>query len=216
MVRTKNIPLRSGELVVEIIKPTLVHGAFRIGFGFFILLLNAFFTFWLLQKGLEGQVFYATVWLLGLYLVLYGFLFNRANYLVVTNERVFDVHRESLFSETLATIQFTDLADVVVEKKGFFPTIMNYGLITIHPKDGKYKFEIEKVPKPGRVQNLLFERRDEFSRNNRFLDNASLLKQVLRVVPDFSEAELTMLYERVNSQLQKLADKVETSEEEVV
>ena len=206
MTRIKNLPLRNGELVVEIIKPAMVHSFFRIGVGLVILLVNSFFTFWFWQKGLEGQIFYGAVWALGLYLVLYGALFNRSNYLVVTNERIFDIQRESLFSETLATLNFTDLVDVVVIKKGFLPTILNYGLITLHPRDGKFTFEIEKVPKPGRVQNLLFERREAANRNNQYINNSALLKQVLKIVPDLSEAELTMLYQRVNSQLKKIAD----------
>jgi small-conductance mechanosensitive channel len=216
MIRTKNLPLRSGELVVEIIKPTTVHNFLRFGFGFFILLVNSFFTFWLWQKGIEGQIFYGVVFTLGIYLISYGILFDRSNYLVVTNERIFDIHRESLFSETLATLSFTDLVDVVVVKKGFLPTILNYGLITLHPRDGKYTFEIEKVPKPGRVQNLLFERKEAASRNNQYLTNSALLKQVLKIVPDLSEAELTLLYQRVNGQLQMRADEIDEIKEEVV
>lgn len=206
MFRKKNLPLRSGEIIIEIIKPTSVHGVFRVGLGLSILLLNSFFTFWFLQKGLEGKIFYAVVMIMGLYLVFYGTFLKRSNYLVITNERVFDIQKESLFSETLSALSLVDLADVVVERRGVMSALLNYGMLTIHPKDGKFKFEIERVPAPSRVQNLLFEKRDHAHRSNQYLNNSALLKQVLKIIPELSEAELTMLYQRVNTQLSKIID----------
>lgn len=216
MFKSKNLPLRSGEIIVEVIKPTSVHGFFRVGLGLVILLINSFFTFWFIQKGVEGKAFYIIVMILGLYLIFYGTLLRRSNYLVITNERVFDIQRESLFSETLSALSLLDLVDVVVEKRGLLAVILNYGILTLHPRDGKFKFEIERVPKPSRVQNLLFEKRDHANRSNQYLNNSALLKQMLKIIPELSEAELTMLYQRVNSQLATLADDSSVKEEKMV
>jgi hypothetical protein len=206
MFLKKSLPLRNGEIIIEIVKPTVIHSYFSVILGLVLILADAFMTFWFLQKGVEGKVFYGIVMALGLYLVLYGSILKRSNFLIITNERIFDVQKESLFSETLSALNLIDLADVVVERKGVWSVVLNYGVITIHPKDGKFKFEIERVPKPSRIQNLLFERRDHANRSNQYLNNASLLKQVLKAIPDFSEAELTMLYERVNSRLSEISE----------
>lgn len=190
--------------MVDVIKQTLIHNYFSVILGILIVFVDGFFTFWLLQKGLEGKLFYAITMALGLYLIIEGIILKKKNYLVVTNERIIDIQKESIFTETQSTISFLDLGDVVVERKGLMAAILNYGAVTIHPKDGKFKLEVHRIPKPSMVQNFLLEKRDQASRSNTYLNNATLLKQVIKAVPDMSEAELTLLYERVNTQLSKI------------
>lgn len=204
----KNLPLRADETIVEIIKPSGVHHVGRALFGFCFISVNAFFTFWLWQKGLEGKIFYGLVWMLGLYLLLYGTLFHRSNYLIITTERIFDIHRDSLFNETLSALHFGDLADVVVEKRGLLASLLNFGLLTIHPKEGKFCFVVERVPKPAHIQNLLFERREAVNRTSRFKSKEEVYNRILKLIPEFSEAELTLLYQKIHSQLLNLAGTV--------
>jgi hypothetical protein len=210
MFRKTDLPLSKDEIVIEIIHPVKVHRFVRSVIGFLIVSINSFFTFWLWQHGLEGQVYYCVALLLGLYLLFYDILFDKSNYLVVTNQRVFDVHRESLFSQTVSSLSFLELVEVVVVRRGFFPTVLNYGHLTLHPKDGSFVLEFQRIPKPMAVQTLLFENRDKAKRVGRLGSKDEILKQFIKLVPDLSEAELTLLYQKIHTQLISLAE--QTSE----
>lgn len=216
MFKVKNFHLGAGEFIVDVIRPFGGRNFVRAAVGFCIITLNAFFTFWLIQKGLEGQIFYAVVWVLGLYIILYGTLFGHLNYLVVTPERIFDVHRESLFSETISALPFTDLSDIVLRREGALATLFNYGALTLHPRDGKFIFEIEMVRGPARVQNLLFEYRDRARVRHSLQEKEEVLKRLTKMLPEYSEAELTLLYQKVHSQLLRLAKPAGENSEKVV
>ncbi|MEK7625601.1 MAG: hypothetical protein AAB467_04640 [Patescibacteria group bacterium] len=205
MFNKKNLPLRADEVVVDIIRPSGSRYYIRIAIGFCIVTLNSFFTFWLWQKGIEGQIFYFIVWFLGLYIILYGTLFGGSNYLVVTSDRIFDVQRESLFNETISTLHFNDLADVVIRQTGLLASLFNYGALTLHPREGKFNFEIEKVPQPARVRDLLFERREHARITARLLEKDAVFKRLIKLLPEYSEAELTLLYQKVHSRLLEIA-----------
>ncbi len=205
MYRERNLALRADETVVSIIRPSRARHFLKVALGFCMITVNAFFTFWLWQQGIEGKIFYVIVWVLGVYLLLYGSLFNRSNFLVVTTERIFDIHRESFFDETVSALSIIDVLDVVVEQKGIFASLFNYGVLTLHPREGKFRFEIDKIPAPARVRNLLLERREEARAASRFKEKDEVYKRLVSFLPEYSEAELTLLYERVHSQLLKLA-----------
>ena len=205
MFRKRNLALRVDETVVDIIRPSAARHFTKIALGFCMVTINAFFTFWLWQQGIEGKIFYSIVWVLGIYLILYGALFHRSNFLVVTTERVFDIHRESFFDETISALSFIDISDVVVEQKGVFASLFNYGILTLHPRDGKYRFEIDKIPEPARVRDLLLERREGARVANRLKEKDEVYKRFVNLLPEYSEAELTLLYEKVHSQLLRLA-----------
>lgn len=205
MFNKKNLPLGVGEIIVDIIRPSGVRHFLRIAIGFCIVTINAFFTFWLWQRGIEGQVFYVLVWFLGVYIILYGTLFSRSNYLVVTSDRIFDIQRDSLFNETISTLHFIDLSDIVITQKGIFSLMFNYGVLTLHPKEGEFSFEIERVPEPARVQNLLIERREHARLGRSLQEKNEVFKRLVKLLPEYSEAELTLLYQKVHSQLLELA-----------
>ncbi len=205
MYRERNLALRADETVVNIIRPSGARHFLKIMLGFCMITINAFFTFWLWRQGIEGKIFYAVVWMLGVYLLLYGALFQRSNFLVVTTERVFDIHRESFFDETISALSFIDISDIVVEQRGVFASLFNYGILTLHPREGKFHFEIDKIPEPARVRNLLLERREGARMANRLKEKDEVYKRFVNFLPQYSESELTLLYEKVHGQLLRLA-----------
>lgn len=205
MFSKKNLPLEINETIVDIIRPSGIQYFFRIIIGFCIITINTFFTFWLLRQGTEGQVFYALVWILGLYILLFGTLFSRSNYLVVTSERIFDVHRESVLNETISTLHFVDLSDVVIKQKGLLASMFNYGVLTLHPREGKFSLEIDNIRQPAMVQSLLFERRERARVSRLLQEKSEVFKRLVKLLPEYSEAELTLLYQKVHSQLLAIA-----------
>ena len=205
MCHKRNAALSLDETVIDIIRPSGVQHFVRVVLGFFVITANTFFTFWLWQRGLEGQIFYVLAWVLGVYIIFYGTLFNRSNYLIVTDARVLDVHRESLFNETISALPFIDMSDVVFEQRGVLASLFNYGVLTLYPREGKFRFVIDMVPKPAKVQNFLLERREAARVASRLREKSEVYKRLVNFLPEFSEAELTLLYQKVHSQLLCLA-----------
>lgn len=199
-----NLPLRNNEAVIQIVKPHKIRHWFRYFLGAAIILLDLFFTFWLLGKGTEGKIFYFVVLSFGIYCFAHDF-FEKTNYLVVTNERIFDVHKNGLFNQTISAMGFADLEDVVVEKRGIFSALFNFGLLTIYPKDAKFTFEIERIPKPESVQDFIFTRRDIHLKERSLENNNVVFSRLLKIIPELSEAELTLLYQKVHAQLLDIA-----------
>lgn len=208
--------LRETEEIIEIIRQSSVNRFGRYLFCLLFLLTNTFFTFWFWTKGTEGRIVYGLIWALGLYMLYATWFVDRANYMVITTERIFDVHRKSLFTETISSLEFLEIDDVVVERSGLFSTLFNYGFITIHPREGNFHFEISRVKRPEYVQNLLLEKRGSFVKENRFKNKQEVYKQFLKIIPELSEAELTLAYQKINNQLLLLADDPREKDEQMV
>lgn len=195
-----------GENIVQVIQQTGKNSFWRYFFAFSILTVNTFFTFWFWTKGFEARVFYGVVWLLGIYIILSTWLIDRANMLVVTTDRIFDIHRESIFRESVSAMHFLEVADVTIEKRGIIPTILNYGLISIYPKQGNFSFEVTNVKRPELIQNIILERKSSHHQQNKFKSKEEIFKQFIKNIPEFTESELTLAYQKINNYLLSLAE----------
>lgn len=194
------------EQIIQIIRQTGPNSFSRYLLGMLILLTNTFFTFWFWSNGFEGQLFYGLIWLLGLYITISTWIIDKGNIMVVTTERIFDIHRESIFRETISTLHFLEIGDVVVERRGVLSAIFNHGYLTIHPRQGNFVFELNRVKRPEIIQNVILERKGTFSQKNRFRSKDELLKQFLKTIPEYTESELTLVYQKINNYLLSLAE----------
>lgn len=199
------LPIRADEQLLELVRPMPVH-SWSYLFGLAVLGINAFFSFWLWQRGVEGRIFNGLVWLFGLYIIYYTWFRNNADLLVISSQRVFDIHRRSFFNETVSSLSLLEIADVVVERSGLLSKIFNYGLLTVHPLQGGFTFEIKRVKRPEGIQGLLLEKRNQNRRDGELVDKEIIYKKMLKIIPELSEAELTLLYQRVHRQLLSLAE----------
>ena len=109
-----------------------------------------------------------------------------------------------------------DLADIVVRQEGALVSIFNYGSVTLHPREGKFLFEIMTVPSPGRVQNMLLEHRERARSSRELQGKDEVFRRLIKLLPEYSEAELTLLYQKVHSQLLRLANDVGENQKKVI
>lgn len=201
----KKLQLGNKETLLYTIRPSVNFFSFKYLFVFLLLSTNTFFTFWFISKGFEGRVFYLCIWILGAYLWISFYINDRNNYWVLTTDRLFDIQKKSIFNETVAFLNYSDIEDVLVEKNGIICSVLNFGKLIVIPKLGDFTFEIEKVSKPMNIQKYIFDRKN----GNGFGIHASTKEkfaELLKIIPDLSEAELTILYSKVNNKLLTMAN----------
>lgn len=200
------LSLRPDEQILDIIRASSAHHLFRYILMMAMLGTNAFFTFWLWSGGIEGKVFNLLIWFLGLNVIITTYYGARRNILVVTDQRIFDIHRESWFKETISAVNFYEVEDIVISRRGILSSLFNFGIITVHPRQGKFALEIHHIPSPERVQDFLFEKRENSLKNIELSDKELVCSKFNKLIPQLSEAELTAFYQKIHRQLLKLAE----------
>lgn len=67
---------------------------------------------------------------------------------VVTNKQIIDIEQAGLFNRRLSKQPLTRVQDIMVESKGFFPTIFKFGNIYIQTAGAKERFVFREVKNP--------------------------------------------------------------------
>ncbi len=79
----------------------------------------------------------------------------------VTNERIVDIVQSGLFSRTVAETRFYTIQDVTTKVSGIFPTLFNYGDISIQTAGHIEHFKMLQVPNPYKLARRIMELVDE-------------------------------------------------------
>lgn len=93
--------------------------------------------------------FIQTFFLLGIW--IYGFVIWFDYYLdiwIITSHRVVNVEQKGLFSRQVSELKFHQIQDVSTDVKGFFPTILNFGDITVQTAAEQSRFLFRSVGNP--------------------------------------------------------------------
>jgi membrane protein YdbS with pleckstrin-like domain len=77
--------------------------------------------------------------------------------LVITNDRLLDIEQKNLFARTIAEADLYQIQDVSSEIIGFFPTLFNYGNLTIQTAGAVLKFEVSNVHGPDALRQEILE-----------------------------------------------------------
>ncbi len=100
------------------------------------------------------------VGLLGWYLLLCGFVFEKFMYwyfnvFIVTNSRVVDIDFHSLLYKEVSDAELDWIEDVTYRMGGIVRAFLNYGDIYIQTAAERAEFEFHAVPKPGKVVEVI-------------------------------------------------------------
>jgi len=203
MSLAKKIHLRPEEEIIKIIRSSPLTEWWKYALGLAFLVVASFFTFWLFARGWWGQIIFAFGIIAGVYIILRAWFFNYHNYLVVTSDRIADISRASWFEEVVSSIGYHDLKDIVVHRRGVFAAIFNYGTLTVETKDKNLVLEIARVRMPQQVQNIILETEEAFRSGLQVKNSERILASFTRLIPDLSEAELTLVDKKIHDQLHK-------------
>jgi len=136
--------------------------------SFLILMLVPIGVFWLINTMFPSffsgpvaypvSVLFASAFYLCLYLFFYSYFV--AFYLdmwVITNDRLIDVRQISLFAKSIAELDLYQIQDADSDVIGFFPTIFNYGNVTLQTAGPIPKFIIHNTHRPHELRELLLD-----------------------------------------------------------
>jgi hypothetical protein len=86
---------------------------------------------------------------------IYGFMIWFDYYLdiwIITSERIVNVEQKGLFSRQVSELQFQFIQDVSTEVQGLFPTVLNYGDVTVQTAAEQSNFIFRSVGNPYKIK----------------------------------------------------------------
>lgn len=135
---------------------------------FIVLMLVPVILYWLFGKLfptlwesgiiLPLGILLASIFYLSLYLFFYSYFVEfYLDMWIVTNDRLVDIKQISLFARTIAEVDLYQIQDVASDVKGFFPSIFNYGNVTLQTAGPVPKFILYNVHRPHALRQTLIE-----------------------------------------------------------
>ncbi len=200
MSLSSKIHLRPGEEILEIVRRWQFTHGWRYIFGLALMTAASFGMFWLWAQGWWGWALYGAGMLGGLFFIFRTWFFNRANMLVITNERVVDVNRQGWLDETLSSVGYADIKDIYIRKKGLSAAIFNYGNLLIETASQKFALEMAGIRHPQQWLGVIKETM-EIYRDKKNLNSESIVNNFIKIIPVLNEESLKQINELLTRQL---------------
>lgn len=77
--------------------------------------------------------------------------------LVVTNDRLVDIKQTGFFSRTVIEVDLYQIQDITSQINGFFPSLFNYGTLTIQTAGPIGHFMVSDVPNPNALRRAILD-----------------------------------------------------------
>lgn len=139
-------------------------------FIFFLLLLAAPFglywlvnnsslsSFWQHPAGYALAILGVSVYYLSCYLFFYtNFVTFHLDMWIVTNDRLLDMEQKSLFSRVISELDLYQIQDATSEVSGLFPSIFNYGNLSLQTAGAVDRFIFKSVANPNKLRQLILD-----------------------------------------------------------
>lgn len=105
---------------------------------------------------IAGSIYY-----LSIALFLYtAFVTFYLDVVIITNDRLIDMEQTNLFSRVVSETDLFHVQDITSEIRGVFPSIFNYGTLTIQTAGAVEKFIVRDVPNPNGLRRLILDLAD--------------------------------------------------------
>lgn len=91
-----------------------------------------------------------------IFIWIFGFVIWFDYYLdiwIITTERIVNVEQKGLFSRQVSELKFRHIQDISTNIQGFFPTILNYGDITVQTAAEQSHFIFRSVGNPYKIKS---------------------------------------------------------------
>jgi hypothetical protein len=114
-------------------------------------------------------VLFASIYYLSVILFFYTYFVTfYLDMWIITNDRLLDIEQASLFSRTVAEVDLYQIQDAASEVKGIFPSLFNYGSISLQTAGPVPKFTFHDIPNPDALRQKIL---DLSSRDKQFHEN---------------------------------------------
>jgi len=121
------------------------------------------------------DVFFRTAVGSGTWLALLAFVLAFAGYrwvvhyfdsFIITDLRIIDIDQTGLFRRTVSETTFDKVQDVTYSVVGFAATALDYGTVTVQTAGAETKIELDHVPGPRQVQEIVVEAQQLFRKRH--------------------------------------------------
>lgn len=184
--------LKKDEQVVAIIRKHWICMAVPMSVSLIMIgLLIGFFDLFL------GSYWGVTAWCAILFLVLgyltYKWVIFYFDSFIITDLRIIDIDQTGLFKRTVSETTFDKVEDVTYSIVGIFATGLDYGKVTIQTAAAQTGLELEKVPHPRQVHEVILEAQKIFEKKwGGDMSAKDLIELIAKVKPkdDSKETEI--------------------------
>ncbi len=190
MSLAKKIHLKDDEKINVVVQPYILTYVWKYLFGLAFLFASSFFMFRLFGYGWWGNIVYGLGIFLGVYIIFRAWFMSRANVLVITSDRVVDIHRLGWFDEVLSSVSYLDVKDVAVRKKGIAQSLFNFGGIAIATKSQQFVLDILNIKNPAKIQILLSDISQQYKQNIKVANMQVIYNNFIKIIPDLTDGDL--------------------------
>lgn len=155
MQKIKDLKLREGEQVLEIVYHHLIVIVPHLVVCLLILILDFFLMYFLFLQGWWGAaLFLAVILAIVFYVFRLAFLYRKNNF-VITSQRLLDFEQAGLFERFINEFPLAKINEAKAVIKGIGPTLFRYGNLRLALKGELGPFELYKVGNPLRLQDRI-------------------------------------------------------------
>jgi membrane protein YdbS with pleckstrin-like domain len=99
-----------------------------------------------------------STYLLSVYLFIFAYFIDfYLDIWIVTNDRIIDIEQFGLFSRTISELELFRIQDVTTNVHGFFPTMFNYGNITVKTASQNISIIFKNVRNPNFIRQKVIQ-----------------------------------------------------------
>ncbi len=190
-----------GEDIIELIHSSPLFHFWHFFTGIFVLVLGAFFSFWLLANGVVGNIVLTAIGFIGLIVIFRAWSASKKNFWVITTRRLVDVEKHGLLDETITATALSEIKDIFVHKKGFGARFFDYGDITIDVFSDSYALTLHGVHQAQFFADQLTEISGRVMKRRQVAGNQLAINNFYRVLSSLGINELTEIKNRVDNQI---------------
>lgn len=201
MSLSKKIHLKDDERIIFTARPFIITYIWRYFFGLAFLFVSSFFMFRLFFYGWQGYVVYGLGMFLGVYTILRAWFVNNLNVLAVTGSRAVDVHRLGWFDEIISSVNFLDIKDLAVRKKGVAQNLFDFGDLIIQTNSRQFILEILNIRHPAKIQLLLAEAGQQYRQDVKVANTRVIYNNFIKIIPDLVDGDLKEARRLIDEQL---------------
>lgn len=157
---SKLFQLKPEEEVFEIIREDFAPHSlkfFLIGLWFVV---PFFFLFPLFQIGIIGVIIFIVLIGSAFLIGLRSFRKWNNTVMIITDRRIVDVEQNGFFDRVVTEVSFPQIDEVSYRVKGFFPTILRIGVITVKTTGNAADIEFKRMRRPARLHDLINDLRE--------------------------------------------------------
>ena len=192
------------EKIITIIRPYLITYGWKYFVGLAFLFVSSFFMFRLFFYGWWGYIVYGLGMFLGIYIILRAWFMANKNILVITSERVADIHRLGWWDEIISSVNYLDIKDVVVRKKGIGQNLFDFGGLAIATKSQQFILEILNIRHPQKIQTLLADLAQQYRQDRKVASTRVIYENFIKIIPDLPDADLARAQKLIHEQIADL------------